>query len=683
LATLATVHAMKTATPETEAPSAPPVVASNAGPHLTYKPALDGLRAVAVLAVIAYHFGAGWLHGGFLGVDLFFVLSGYLITSLLLVEWRRADTIHFGSFWARRARRLLPALLVVLIGIALWGRLVLASDQYGALRSDSLWTLFYGANWHFIWSGQSYFTAEPSMLRHAWSLAIEEQFYLVWPLIVFACLRLTRGKHALLAGLCVVGSAASLYVMTSTFTEGADPSRSYYGTDARASQLLVGALLAILLIHWGPEKRWSRLAVQWIGVLGAVAVGFMFWNARDHDAFLYHGGFLIFAICTAAVILAMVQSSRNPLRAVLCIRPVRWIGAVSYGVYLWHFPVSVALTTSRLQQWGWDVPDWELTVLRLAATFGIAALSYYLVELPIRQRRFVHRWTPRLLAPAALAATAALILLATAGATNNPLSAAPGTKLESKSPPVTLAPAPTAVSSPTHNVLLLGDSVAYTLGDALTAEAAKSGVTLKTIGRLGCSMTTGIALVADGTPVSWGAVCAGDTVKYQTDALDQYRPDTLMWLSTWETSDYQVDGQTLKFGTPAFEDWLLGEMERVRQLAASRGARLVFVTNPPTAPNPAREVDPVANEKLDQLNQLYRKFAAEHPQDVSVVDVSPIVCPGGPPCPTTLDGIVLRPKDGGHYDAEGAAWLAPRLMDGLFTQLRAQAERFPTTTTTP
>jgi peptidoglycan/LPS O-acetylase OafA/YrhL len=672
---------MNTVTPQTQAPSVSPVVASTSGPHLTYKPALDGLRAVAVLSVIAYHFGAGWLQGGFLGVDLFFVLSGYLITSLLLLEWRRSDTIHFGGFWARRARRLLPALLVVLLAVALWGRVVSASDQYGALRSDSLWTLFYGANWHFISSGQSYFTADPSMLRHAWSLAIEEQFYLVWPLIVFACLRLTRGRHALLAGLCVVGSAASLYVMTSSFTEGADPSRSYYGTDARASQLLVGALLAILLVHWGPANRWSRLAVQWIGVLGALALGFMFWNARDHDAFMYHGGFLIFAICTAFVILAVVQPSRNPLRAVLCVRPARWVGAVSYGVYLWHFPVSVALTTSRLQQWGWDVPDWQLTVLRLAATFGFAALSYYLIELPIRQRRFVHGWTPRLLAPAALAATAALVLLATAGATNNPLSAAAGTKLESKSPPVTLAPTP--LSMPTHNALLLGDSVAYTLGDALTAEAAKSGVAFKTIGRLGCSMTTGIALVAEGTPVSWGAACAGDTVKYQTDALDQYRPDTLVWLSTWETSDYQVDGKSLQFGTPAFEDWLLGEIEGVRQLAASREARLVFVTNPPTAPNPAGEVDPVTNEKLDELNRLYRRFAAGHPQDVSVVDISPIVCPGGPPCPRTLDGIALRPEDGRHYDADGATWLAPRLLDALYTQLRVQTEDLPTTTTSP
>jgi peptidoglycan/LPS O-acetylase OafA/YrhL/lysophospholipase L1-like esterase len=675
---------MTTTAPEVEVRSAPPAVASNgARTHLSYRPALDGLRAVAVMAVIAYHFGAGWLQGGFLGVDLFFVLSGYLITSLLLLEWGRSHTIHFGGFWARRARRLLPALFLVLIAVALWGRFVLVSDQWGALRSDSIWTLFYGANWHFIWSGQSYFTAEPSMLRHAWSLAIEEQFYLVWPLVVFACLRLARGRHALLAALCVVGSAASVYVTTSHFSAGTDPSRAYYGTDARASQLLVGALLGILLIHWAPKRRVSRLALQWIGVLGAVAIGFMFWNARDHSPALYRGGFLVFAICAAVVIAAMVQPSRNPLRGVLCIRPVRWIGAVSYGVYLWHFPVSVALTTSRLQRWGWDVPGWELTLLRLGATFGLAALSYYLVELPIRQRRFAHRWTPYVLAPAAVAVTAAVILFSTVGATHNPLSAAPGTVLERKGnvAPLMPNPAPTITLFPTQRVLLLGDSVAYTLGDALSAEAAKDGVALETIGRLGCSMTTGIAL-ADGAPVNWGAVCANDTIKYQTDALDQYRPDTLMWLSTWETSDYEVNGETLKFGTPAFDDWLLGEMERVRELGASRGARLVFVTSPPTAPNPQREVDPVANEKIDQLNALYGRFAAEHPQDVTVVDISPIVCPGGAPCPTTLDGVVLRPKDGGHYEAEGAAWLAPRLLDGLYTQLRAQAERYPTTTTT-
>jgi peptidoglycan/LPS O-acetylase OafA/YrhL len=665
---------------EPEAPARP--ATEPASPHFTYKPALDGLRAVAVLAVLAYHFGAGWLQGGFLGVDLFFVLSGYLITSLLLLEWQRDDTIHFGAFWARRARRLLPALLVVLIAIALWGRFVLSSDQWGGLRADEIWTLFYGANWHFISSAQSYFSPEPSMLRHAWSLAIEEQFYLVWPLLVFACLRLTRGKHALLVGLCVVGTAGSVLVMTSHFTPGADPSRAYYGTDARASQLLIGALLAVLLIHWVPRARASRLALQCLGVLGAiVTVVLVLERPRPRDMAL-PGGFLVFAISAALVIAAIVQPSRNPLRAVLCLRPIRWIGAVSYGVYLWHFPVSVALTRARLTGWGWDIPGWQITVLRLAATFGISALSYYLIELPIRQRRFTHRWTPRVLVPAGFGVTIGVILLATVGATTNPLSAAPGTALHSNgnNTPVTAALGTTSL--PTQSTLLLGDSVAYTLGDALAAAGAKDGVAVNTVGRLGCGMTTGIPLNSDGTLVQWGPGCADDTAQYQSGMLSKYNPDTLMWLSTWETSDFEVDGRPLKFGTTAFDTWLLGEMERVRQLAADHGARLVFLTNPPTAPNPLRKVTASDSEKFVHLNDLYRRFADQHPSDVSVVDLTPIVCPGGKPCPTTVDGVVLRPKDGGHYDEAGATWVAPRLLGALYTQLRTQTKGSGTTATT-
>jgi peptidoglycan/LPS O-acetylase OafA/YrhL len=160
-----------------------------------YKPALDGLRAVAVVSVMAFHFGASWAPGGFFGVDMFFVLSGYLITSLLVVEWDSAATVHFTAFWARRARRLLPALFLVLIVISIWAALEVHSDELGTIRWDAIWTLFYGANWRFISSGQSYFDLfrNASPLRHTWSLAIEEQFYLVWPLVTFLCLRAARG----------------------------------------------------------------------------------------------------------------------------------------------------------------------------------------------------------------------------------------------------------------------------------------------------------------------------------------------------------------------------------------------------------------------------------------------------------------------------------------------------------
>ena len=222
--------------------------AGSARPAFPHQPALDGLRAVAVLAVIAYHLGYGWARGGYLGVDTFFVLSGYLITSLLVVEFNGARRIDLRAFWARRARRLLPALLLVLGAVTVWAALVLRPDQLGSLRGDGLATLFYGANWRFVASGQSYFDvfSAASPLRHAWSLAIEEQFYLVWPLIAFACLRLARGRTRLLGAFCIAGAAGSIVLMASLY-DPADPSRAYYGTDTRAHALLIGALLAVVL----------------------------------------------------------------------------------------------------------------------------------------------------------------------------------------------------------------------------------------------------------------------------------------------------------------------------------------------------------------------------------------------------------------------------------------------------
>ncbi|HEU5302127.1 MAG TPA: acyltransferase [Acidimicrobiia bacterium] len=272
-----------------------------------FKPALDGLRAVAVGSVIAFHFGVDGFEGGFLGVDTFFVLSGYLITSLLLTEWGRTSTIHFAAFWVRRARRLLPALFIVLIAIAIWARLDVNTDRLGDFRADMLWTTFYGANWHFIGSGESYFDlfTDASPLRHAWSLAIEEQFYLFWPLITFGCFRLARGRTRVLTTVCIGGIVASTIAMILVY-EGADPSRAYYGTDSRASQLLVGALLAIVLARWAPRSRGTRVGVQAAGIVGATFCLWAFMSVTDRDAWLYHGGFLLFAVATAAVIVAIV-----------------------------------------------------------------------------------------------------------------------------------------------------------------------------------------------------------------------------------------------------------------------------------------------------------------------------------------------------------------------------------------
>ena len=247
--------------------------------------------------MFAYHLDLGWATGGFLGVDTFFVLSGFLITSLLLNEYARDKAVSFTSFWARRARRLLPALFVVLIAVAVYAAFIADSSTLDDLRSDMFATLFYGANWRFINSGQSYFAlfSEASPLRHSWSLAIEEQFYLVWPLIVFGCLRLAKGSRRLLAGVCVAGTVASALWMAWLY-DSANLSRAYYGTDSHAQLLLVGALLAIVLTRWSPQRPGAVVASQAAGILaiGVVLVSFVL--VDDTDAFMYRGGYLVFAV---------------------------------------------------------------------------------------------------------------------------------------------------------------------------------------------------------------------------------------------------------------------------------------------------------------------------------------------------------------------------------------------------
>jgi peptidoglycan/LPS O-acetylase OafA/YrhL len=239
------------------------------GTGFAYRPALDGLRAVSVAAVVAYHLDYGWAGGGFLGVDVFFVLSGYLISSLLLSEWARRGRIDLRAFWARRARRLLPAVFLLLLALAAYAAIAAPADQLDRLRGDALATLLYVQNWWLILQGQSYFDlyAAPSPLRHAWSLAIEEQFYLLWPLVVFAALRGRGESRRPILLTCLLGTFASAAWMWACF-DPVDPSRAYYGTGARAQTLLVGALLAVALEgRDGIARRWRWL----VDGLGATA----------------------------------------------------------------------------------------------------------------------------------------------------------------------------------------------------------------------------------------------------------------------------------------------------------------------------------------------------------------------------------------------------------------------------
>jgi len=359
------------------------------GNDARYMPGLDGLRAIAVLAVIAYHLGLGWARGGLLGVGMFFVLSGYLITDLLIAQRRRNGRLDLKNFVLRRARRLLPAMLLMVAAVLL-GMLLAAPDRIAALQAELAADLLFVSNWWLIYHDVSYFESfgPASPFGHFWSLAVEEQFYLLWPLILLICIRITptRAKLAgLIAGLAVVSALG----MALLYEPGADPSRIYYGTDTRAFGLLIGAVLAILLPSWKlalMRKSRKTVRLDFVGGAGLLIILAMMAFADEYSSLLYQGGLVMFSLLTALVIAAAAHPHAR-IGAVLGSKPLRWLGVRSYGIYLWHYPIIV-LTTPTI-----DGPtDWLRNALQIAVVVGLAECSWRFVEEPIRRGALSRIW---------------------------------------------------------------------------------------------------------------------------------------------------------------------------------------------------------------------------------------------------------------------------------------------------
>ncbi|WP_010291049.1 acyltransferase family protein [Kurthia massiliensis] len=348
-----------------------------------YISGLDGLRAISVLAVILYHLHFPWIYGGYLGVTVFFVLSGYLITDLLINEYQKTGTIDFKSFWIRRLRRLIPALFVMLILVTVWITLF-QRDYLAGLRGEIGAAFVYISNWYYVWQDHSYFTkfAPPSPLQHMWSLAVEEQFYIVWPIIMLLALKFTKssGKLALLVMLLSVVSAE---LMAFLYTPTEDPSRVYYGTDTRAFSLLIGAALAIV---WPSRRLKPNVTEQMrraLNITGAVAFAGMLLFIiflREDSQFLYYGGMYL-ASAIVAVLIAVIVHPASIVGDILSWRPLLWVGVRSYGIYIWHFPILVLLGL------GVDTGEfhWWRVLIALVLTLVLSALSWKYLEDPIRK----------------------------------------------------------------------------------------------------------------------------------------------------------------------------------------------------------------------------------------------------------------------------------------------------------
>jgi peptidoglycan/LPS O-acetylase OafA/YrhL len=357
-----------------------------AGGGQRYIPGLDGLRALAVLAVIGYHIGLGWAPGGLLGVGVFFTLSGYLITDLLLGQHEPAGRLPLLDFWRRRARRLLPALFAMLVVVAGWVAL-LQPAQLPALRGATAAAATYVSNWWLIAQHSSYFAqfGPPSPLGHLWSLAVEEQFYLLWPWLLWLGLRLTRGRpdrtrRCVLAAACLVLAAASVAAMVALYHPGYDPTRVYDGTDTRAFALLIGAALAFAC----PSSRLAadvssrrRRILDGVGAAGLITIGVLIWRTTQYSPFLYRGGLVALSLATAAVVLA-AASPASRVGRMLGSQPLRWIGVRSYGLYLWHYPIIVLTTPPNA------APTPGRSAAQVAASIVVAALSWRFLEEPIR-----------------------------------------------------------------------------------------------------------------------------------------------------------------------------------------------------------------------------------------------------------------------------------------------------------
>ena len=651
---------------------APPAIAASGR-----LPALDGIRALAVVAVLLFHLRVPGFAGGFVGVDVFFVLSGFLITGLLLQDVSRHGSVRLGHFWARRFRRLMPAFVLVVLTVIVWSATVALPMQREALRADAVWSLLYVANWHFI-DTASYFenTGAPSPLQHVWSLAVEEQFYVVWPLVVAALAVLGRrrmrrgGGHAepgageraivgrVLAGALVL-SAISV-VLLAVLSDATSPERAYMGTDTKAFEPLAGAALACAFSSSRVRAWCTRRATPLIAVgLSTLAVGTGTLGTAEAGAVdrYYTGAAALFTVGSLALVAGAATGAGSVLGRGIGWLPLAWLGQISYGIYLWHWPLRV-----------WIIPDdgfqpWRGATVAVL-TVLMAAASFYLVERPVREGD-VSLWLSgrRTLITAVTVLAAALALT---GMIRTP------------------APPPQVTS-----IAFVGDSVPQRLAPMLAEWAQKNPaysawqVSDASVG--GCSPMPIVLRLGDAsTSHLKNADCPRRVSSTQEDVLSQASPDVVVWWSRAELYDrLGPDGEYLPVGTAPF--WAAQQAdlhERVVWLTERTGGRVVLVgTDRPGTRIRDRctpgECHPFLRRLADRdelrraWNQLLADEAARTP-GVSYIEIDDVYCrDAASPCVDTVDDVPARP-DGTHFSVAGADLVSGPLLSRVTEAARAE-----------
>jgi peptidoglycan/LPS O-acetylase OafA/YrhL len=646
------------------------------GPTLGHVRALDGIRAVAVTAVVVYHAGVSRLHGGFLGVDVFFVLSGFLITSLLVTELSTRSMLAFGRFYERRARRLLPALVVLIAFVVFIAYVATPHGSYPQLSGQIVGTMAYIGNWTLISNHATYFSLglPASPLQHTWSLAIEEQFYLVWPVVLFACWRLTRRRVVLAIG-CIVGAMGCAAVTALLYAHGTSIDALYFATETHATTMLMGAALALFLLrerdaptagHFVAAPPRSVLAWNAVGAAAWLAVIALFVTVNGTAGTLYRGGYVVVGVVVAVAIGATILVPDGWSAKVLSLTPLVAIGQISYGIYLYHFPLFIWLDHGRT-----GLSGFALFCMRIAATLAAATLSFVLVERPIRERRFIRGWGGLAGSIAAFVGVAVLAISVTSAAASVPFA-----DKVAKENLVRTAPPGT-----TTTILLVGDSMAQTLGDGLNNPLARAEhVFVSVIGDPKCSLVATEMRIKDfrftprghcawssphGLAARWGR------------RMRTLHPSLSMVLFRLDIVDHYYLLHWTHVGAPAYDCALERHLVDAAATLSAMGRPVVFLTTPYYStgeqPNGAiwREDGPT---RVRMYNRTLGQVASLFPNVVHVVDLNAMVSPGGG-YTRTIGPTVVRWVDGVHFTYAGDAYVLPRLLRAILPIARSTPSR--------
>ena len=666
------------------------------------QPALDGLRALAVILVLAYHGGVPGLRvAGFYGVDLFFVLSGFLITRLLLDEATAQGRIRFASFWSRRARRLLPGLLLMLVAVQAYVVYAAPPGSYPGFHGDALSVMGYVSNWHFIHESSNYFssTGLPSLLTHTWSLAIEEQFYLVWPVVLWGAVHFARHTRrspaSVVLAVSAVGALTSAIWMAVLYRSGAGASRLYYGTDTHAQSILVGCALAAFatMIPLKLPRRWATPAA----VLVACGLGWAVCSLGDSDPLTYQGGFLGVSLLGALLVAVVVTVPLSIPSRTLSFPPLAYIGRVSYGMYLWYFPLFAVITRANTGLAGAD-----LFLVRCGVDVLAAAISFRLIELPVRG------WKPRL----TVRSGAGLRPLLTGAAVVLPvgvfllIGTPTAYSIGPSASPQAAAAQNVAAGQRGTRIMVFGDSTAATLGDDLvfSPAAEQHHVALDVVGVFGCGLTVTAAvrphdqMSSPPAPCRFGSPPQDRWPVLLEKAIHAFHPAVVMIAAgRWEVQSTQLTpgGPWVNVTEAGDAGSIRSQLELAGSIVRSNRAVLALATAPCFDSGEQPNGDPWPEDsqaRLNAYNSLVRQVAAGdnavHPGAAVVVDVESMVCPRGE-FHTAVDGVTARAPDGIHYpffdikdpgaaapdtlsEAEAfGAWIGPKIFRDLPISLGA------------